>query len=150
MDCGTPSTLVLSLKEISMRTDEKILRIRDLCVDYRTDLETVHAVNGISFDIEKGETLGIVGETGAGKTTTAISILRLLPERTGKVINGSYRVLWGRTYLEARKKRMRDIRGEKIAMNFQDPMTSLNPVLSVGEQNRRGTGFSMPLKTKKR
>ncbi len=116
-----------------MRTGEKILSIKDLYIDYRTDLETVHAVNGISFDLEKGETLGIVGETGAGKTTTALSILRLLPERTGKIFNGSIEFM-GEDLLKVSEEKMRDVRGEKIAMIFQDPMTSLNPVLSVGEQ----------------
>jgi peptide/nickel transport system ATP-binding protein len=128
-----PLILASSLKEMTMKSNEKLLRIKDLYVDYQTDLETVHAVNGISFDLEKGETVGIVGETGAGKTTTALSILRLLPERTGKILNGSIEFM-GENLLAVSEEKMRDVRGEKIAMIFQDPMTSLNPVLSVGEQ----------------
>ena len=98
-----------------------------------TDLETVYAVNNISFDLDKGETLGLVGETGAGKTTTALSILRLLPERTAQITNGSIE-LEGRNVLELSEKEMQKIRGEKVSMIFQDPMTALNPVLTVGDQ----------------
>ena len=113
---------------------EKLLEIQDLEVVYQTDEETVHAVNGISFGLERGESIGIVGETGAGKTTTALAILRLLPERTGIVKNGTVR-MDGVNLLEVSEVEMRDIyRGERISMIFQDPMTSLNPVLRVGEQ----------------
>ena len=112
---------------------EKFLQVKDLEVIYKTDLETVYAVNNISFDLDKGETLGLVGETGAGKTTTALSILRLLPERTAQIINGSIE-LEGRNVLELSEKEMQKIRGEKVSMIFQDPMTALNPVLTVGDQ----------------
>lgn len=112
---------------------EKLLQVRDLEILYKTDLETVYAVNGISFDLEKGETFGIVGETGAGKTTTALSLLRLLPERTGKIPNGQI-IFDGRNILEESDETLRSIRGRKIAMIFQDPMTSLNPVMTIGEQ----------------
>ncbi len=78
---------------------EKFLQVKDLEVIYKTDLETVYAVNNISFDLDKGETLGLVGETGAGKTTTALSILRLLPERTAQITNGSIE-LEGRNVLD--------------------------------------------------
>mgnify|MGYP001502985304 CR=1 FL=1 len=108
-----------------MSNTEKMLEIKDLSVIYETDLETVYAVNGVTLSLEKGATLGLVGETGAGKTTLALTLMRLLPERTGKVTSGSI------TFEEAN---MRKIRGDKIAMIFQDPMTSLNPVLTVGEQ----------------
>ena len=112
---------------------EQLLEVRDLRVVYESDEETVHAVNGISFSIGKQETLGLVGETGAGKTTTALSILRLLPDRIGKITSGSitYR---GEDLLAKTPAQMRKIRGESIAMIFQDPMTSLNPVLTVGDQ----------------
>ncbi|MDP3385641.1 MAG: ABC transporter ATP-binding protein, partial [Eubacteriales bacterium] len=98
-----------------------------------TDLETVQAVNNISFSLNRGETVGIVGETGAGKTTTALSILRLLPERTGKITHGSI-VFEGVDLLKISESKMRGIRGEKISMIFQDPMTALNPVISIGKQ----------------
>lgn len=110
-----------------------ILSIRDLRVIYETDLETVHAVNGISFDLEKGETLGLVGETGAGKTTASLAILRLLPERTGKITGGSI-TFKNRDLLALSPGKMREVRGENISMVFQDPMTALNPVLNVGDQ----------------
>jgi len=110
-----------------------ILDINDLSIIYKTDLETVRAVNCINLKIEKGKTLGLVGETGAGKTTTALSILKLLPSNTGKVINGSIK-FEGIDLLSLEEQKMREIRGAKIAMIFQDPMTSLNPVMTVGEQ----------------
>ncbi len=112
---------------------ERLLEVKDLSIQYKTDLETVFAVNDISFSLEKGETFGIVGETGAGKTTTALSILRLLPERTGKITDGSIR-FYEKELLAETKKEMQNIRGEKIAMIFQDPMTSLNPVMTVADQ----------------
>ena len=112
---------------------EKLLSIRDLQIDYKTDLETVHAVNGISFDLNKGETIGLVGETGAGKTTTALSILGLLPERTAR-INAGQIEFDGKDILQMSEKELQGIRGEKISMIFQDPMTALNPVLTVGDQ----------------
>lgn len=113
--------------------NEMILDIQDLTVIYKTDLETVEAVNGIDLKIGKGKTLGLVGETGAGKTTTALSILRLLPSNTGRILNGSIQFN-GMDILELDENKMREIRGDKIAMVFQDPMTSLNPVMTVGEQ----------------
>jgi len=113
--------------------DELILDIKDLTVIYKTDLETVKAVNCINLKVGKGKTLGLVGETGAGKTTTALSILKLLPSNTGKILNGSIKFK-GTNLLELEEHKMREIRGAKIAMVFQDPMTSLNPVMTVGEQ----------------
>ncbi len=112
---------------------DRLLEIENLHVQYKTSLETVLAVNGITFSLNKGETYGIVGETGAGKTTTALAILRLLPERTGRITGGAIRFA-GRDLLSAEESQMRDIRGAKIAMIFQDPMTSLNPVETVGDQ----------------
>jgi len=110
-----------------------ILDINNLSIIYKTDLETVKAVNGVDLRIGKGKTLGLVGETGAGKTTTALSILRLLPSNTGKILNGSIKFN-DKDILELDEHKMREIRGDKIAMVFQDPMTSLNPVMTVGEQ----------------
>lgn len=113
---------------------EELLNVKDLEVIYKTSLETVHAVNGVSFSLDKGETLGMVGETGAGKTTIALALMRLLPERTAKVTNGSIE-LEGQNLLELPEIDMKTrIRGEKIAMIFQDPMTALNPTMTVGEQ----------------
>ena len=113
--------------------NEALLEVKDLTVKYVTDLETVHAVNRISFSLGRGQTIGLVGETGAGKTTTALSIMRLLPERTGKVTGGEIRFA-GQDLLAMPEHEMQAIRGEKIAMIFQDPMTSLNPVMTVGDQ----------------
>ncbi len=113
--------------------NKSILEIKDLTVIYKTDLETVEAVNRIDLKIGKGKTMGLVGETGAGKTTTALSILRLLPSNTGRVLNGSIKFN-DTEILQLDENKMREIRGDKIAMVFQDPMTSLNPVMTVGEQ----------------
>lgn len=112
---------------------EEILNIQDLSIIYKTDLETVYAVNGISFSLREGETMGLVGETGAGKTTTALGIMGLLPERTARVTKG--KILFdGEDLCRKNDREMQRIRGEKISMIFQDPMTALNPVLTVGEQ----------------
>lgn len=113
--------------------NELVLDIKDLSVIYKTDLETVKAINGIELKIGKGKTLGLVGETGAGKTTTALSILRLLPSNTGKILKGSIKFN-DVDILGLDESKMREIRGDKIAMVFQDPMTSLNPVMTVGDQ----------------
>ena len=115
------------------RKSKTILEVRDLNVVYETDLETVYAVNGVSFTVKEGETLGLVGETGAGKSTTALSILRLLAENTGKIREGSI-LFDGEDILEMDSLALQKLRGEDISMIFQDPMTSLNPVLTVGYQ----------------
>ena len=116
-------------------TKEPLLRVENLSVQYKTDMETVYAVNDVSFSLEKGRTLGLVGETGAGKTTTALSILGLLPERTGKVTGGNI-LFEGRDLNTIKESELQHIRGGKISMIFQDPMTALNPVLTVGAQIR--------------
>jgi len=114
--------------------NENLLEIKNLKVQYKSGDTPVCAVNGIDLSLKKGETLGLVGETGAGKTTTALAILRLLPERTGIIDSGSIS-LDGQNLLELTEEEMRTlIRGEKISMIFQDPMTSLNPVMTVGDQ----------------
>lgn len=110
-----------------------ILRVRDLKTYFYTDAGTVKAVDGVSFDLTPGETLGIVGESGSGKSVTALSILRLIPNPPGKIIDGRIEFL-GRNLLELSEREMRSIRGNEIAMIFQDPMTSLNPVFTVGNQ----------------
>ena len=112
---------------------DRLLDIKDLNVVYKTDEATVHAVNGISLHLGRKETLGLVGETGAGKTTTALAIMRLLPDRIGRIEAGEI-TFEGKNLLDLKEAEMRSIRGEDIAMIFQDPMTSLNPVLTVEEQ----------------
>ncbi len=111
----------------------EFLSIEDLHIHYITQEGTVKAVNGIDLKLNKGETLGLVGETGAGKTTTALGILRLIPNPPGKIMDGKI-ILEGRNLLELSEEEMRKIRGKKVSMIFQDPMTSLNPVMTVGEQ----------------
>ncbi len=112
---------------------QKVLEIRDLVVEYTSENGIVHAVNGLNMDLHAGETFGLVGETGAGKTTTALSIMRLIAEPQGRIISGSIKFM-GQELLTASEADMRDIRGGKISMIFQDPMTSLNPVMTVGAQ----------------
>lgn len=112
---------------------ENILKVKDLVIHYETDEEVVEAVNNISFEIKKGEVLGLVGETGAGKTTTALGIMGLLPDKVGHVIQGSIE-LEGEDLFKKSEREMRKVRGKKISMIFQDPMTALNPVKTVGEQ----------------
>ncbi|MEZ3508401.1 MAG: ABC transporter ATP-binding protein [Lachnospiraceae bacterium] len=112
---------------------EELLKIENLHVAYHTDDAVVHAVNGIDILLHKGETMGLVGETGAGKSTTALSILDILPEQVGKVTEGTITFL-GKKVGEMNKRELRTMRGKQIAMIFQDPMTSLNPIISVGDQ----------------
>lgn len=112
---------------------EEVLKIEDLSIIYKTDLETVYAVNGISFSLRSGRTLGLVGETGAGKTTTALGVMGLLPERTAHITGGSI-LLDGEDLTKLSDQEMQKVRGVKISMIFQDPMTALNPVLTVGDQ----------------
>ncbi|MCR5278608.1 MAG: ABC transporter ATP-binding protein [Lachnospiraceae bacterium] len=112
---------------------DHFLSVRDLVVEYTAAGEVIHAVNGVSFDLERGETLGLVGETGAGKTTIAKAILRILPDPPAKVRNGNI-LLNGVDLYKISEHEMRKVRGEKISMIFQDPMTALNPVMTVGDQ----------------
>lgn len=109
------------------------LSIDNLKVDYATDDGIVHALNGVSLELMQGETLGLVGETGAGKTTMAKCIMGILPKRTGKIRSGEI-TFEEKNLLKCSEKELQSIRGAQIAMIFQDPMTSLNPVLTVGEQ----------------
>ena len=108
-----------------MRENE-LLSVENLEVKYFLRNTTVEAVNGVSFTIDKGERVGLVGETGAGKTTTALSILCLIPDPPGKITNGTI-VLNGENLMETSEKELQKIRGNDVAMIFQDPMTSLNP-----------------------
>lgn len=112
---------------------KKLLEIKDLYVEYETDEAKVYAVNNLNLTLNKGETLGLVGETGAGKTTTALSIMRLLPEKVGFIKKGDIK-LDGIDIINSTEADMRLLRGEIVSMIFQDPMSSLNPVLTVGQQ----------------
>ena len=112
---------------------ENILEIKDLTIQYRADNRVVEAVNKLNLTLGKGESLGLVGETGAGKTTTALGIMGLIPDPPG-IVTGGEIIFEGEDLLKLNKKKMRAIRGKKISMIFQDPMTSLNPVMTVGSQ----------------
>ena len=114
-------------------SETNLLEIKHLTVVYHTEEDDVHALNDVSFTLQKGETLGLVGETGAGKTTTALSIMRLLPKRVGEVKAGEI-LFEGRDLLRCTDADMRAIRGASVSMIFQDPMTSLNPTIRIGDQ----------------
>ncbi len=120
-----------------------MLEIKDLVVEYRTEDEIVQAVNDINLSIRRGKSLGLVGETGAGKTTTALTILNLLPETTGRIVDGTITLdnepiikkdQNGKSVAAKTDSEMQKIRGNKVAMIFQDPMTALNPIFTVGDQ----------------
>ena len=117
----------------SVNYQTPFLEVKDLRVEYFTKEKTVYAVNGVSFKLEKGKTLGLVGETGAGKTSIAKAILRILPDVGARIAGGEI-LLDGMKITELSESEMRRIRGKKISMIFQDPMTALNPVQRVGDQ----------------
>lgn len=119
------------------RQSDNTLEIKNLIIRYISDDETVYAVNGIDITIPRGKTVGLVGETGAGKTTTALSILNLVPEPQGKVISGEV-LLEGKDVLKMSPHELHAIRGNQVAIIFQDPMTSLNPIKTVGDQIAEG------------
>ena len=119
---------------MSKTSTEPLLAVDDLRVEFWTDRGTIYAVNGISFEIAAGETLGIVGESGCGKSVTSLALLGILP-RAGRVASGTARFA-GRDLFELTDRELRQIRGKEIAMIFQDPMSSLNPVLTIGKQIR--------------
>jgi len=112
---------------------EDLLQVSNLKTHFITKAGTVKAVDGVSFNVKKGQTLGIVGESGSGKTITVMSIMRLIPQPPGKIVAGEV-VFQGEDLLKKTEKEMRKIRGNEISMIFQDPMTSLNPVMTVGQQ----------------
>lgn len=116
--------------------DKKVpleLDVKNLVVEYRTPDGVVQALNGLDLEIAKGKTLGLVGETGAGKTTAGLSILQLIPSPPGVIVDGTIR-LAGEDLMKKSEEEMETIRGNKVSMIFQDPMTSLNPVMTVQEQ----------------
>src|SRR5687768_8383417 len=110
-----------------------VLEVSDLVTRFHTSDGVVHAVNGVSFDVDEGETLAIVGESGSGKSVTMLSLLQLIPSPPGKVTNGTADFL-GKDLLKMSTDEIRHVRGARIGMVFQDPMTSLNPVLTIGRQ----------------
>ena len=112
---------------------EKFLQVKDLVVEYTSGGHVIHAVNGVSFELEKGKTLGLVGETGAGKTSIAKAIIGVLPDPPAKVPSGQI-LLDGKDLLQTPEQEMLKIRGDKISMIFQDPMTALNPLMTIGDQ----------------
>ena len=113
--------------------DKKILDVKDLNTYFYTEEGIVKAVDGVSFAVEKGKTLGIVGESGSGKSITSLSIMRLIPAPPGKIVSGEI-IFKDKDLLKLSKSEMRSVRGNDIAMIFQEPMTSLNPVMKVGKQ----------------
>ncbi len=115
------------------KQNDMLLQVKDLRVYYTAGGEIINAVNGVDLEVRRGETLGLVGETGAGKTTIAKSIMRILPDPPAKIGGGEI-YLDGQELLPLPEKKMQEIRGKKISMIFQDPMTALNPVFTVGEQ----------------
>lgn len=124
--------------------NDTVLKINDLHAEYRTDEGTSSVINGINLSLEKGETLGLVGETGAGKTTTALSVMRLMPKKTGFITGGTIEFEEEGNLLEKSEAEMRAIRGHRISMIFQEPMTSLNPVIRVGDQIKESFKIHFP------
>ena len=120
-----------------MDAQQNTLEIKNLTVEYVVDDEVVHAVTGVDITIPAGKTYGLVGETGAGKTTTALSILNLLPLPAGRIVSGDIAVN-GKAVFSLSPKQLREMRGSQVAMVFQDPMSSLNPIKTVGEQIAEG------------
>ena len=110
-----------------------LLDVKDLRTEFHTQDGTVHAVNGVSFHVDEGETLGLVGESGCGKSVSMLSVMRLIPIPPGKIVSGQV-TFQGRDLLKVDDEEIRSVRGNKIAMVFQDPMTSLNPVLTINTQ----------------
>ena len=121
------------MSEEMKTNNDLLLSIRDLEVVYTSAGAVIHAVNGVSLEVRRGKSLGLVGETGAGKTTIAKSIMGILPDPPAKVLRGEI-FLDGEDLLKLPDKEMRKIRGKKAAMIFQDPMTALNPLMTVGDQ----------------
>ncbi len=112
-----------------------LLDVKDLATHFFTSAGVINAVDGVSFRLHEGETLGLVGESGCGKSVTALSIMRLIPDPPGRIMGGSVEFM-GRDLLKLRETEMRAVRGRSIGMIFQEPMTSLNPVLSIARQLR--------------
>ena len=116
-----------------MSTNGNLLEVRDLRTYFETDDGVVKAVDGISFQLKRGETLGIVGESGSGKSVTNLSLLRLIPQPPGRIVSGEV-IFQGQDILKLSEAEVRKIRGKRVAMIFQDPMTSLNPFMKISRQ----------------
>ena len=117
----------------SNQSKEDFLSVRDLTVEYTSEGDVVHAVSHVSFDLKRGQTIGLVGETGAGKTTIAKTIMRILPDYAAHIRGGEI-ILEGTDLLKISEEEMMKVRGQRISMIFQDPMTALNPIMRVGDQ----------------
>lgn len=122
----------------------ELLEVSGLCTEFKTAAGTIRAVDGISLSVRKGETLGIVGESGCGKSITSLSIMQLLPKRISRIASGQIR-FEGKDMLEMPAKEVRGIRGNRIAMIFQEPMTSLNPVFKIGRQISESARYHLKL-----
>ena len=121
-----------------------LLQVRNLRTSFFTDDGEVKAVDGVTYDVEEGETLGLVGESGCGKSVSALSLLRLIPSPPGRIIGGEV-IFEGEDLLKVSEDEIRHVRGNKIAMIFQEPMTSLNPVLTIGRQLTEGLELHMDM-----
>ncbi|MDP2481088.1 MAG: ABC transporter ATP-binding protein [Candidatus Palauibacterales bacterium] len=124
--------------DAASRRDMPLLEVEELSTWFRTRSGDAHAVDGVSFQLRAGETLGLVGESGSGKSVTALSLLGLVPRPAGRIVTGSSVRLRGEELVGADERRLRAVRGGEIAMVFQEPMTSLNPVLTIGRQVEEG------------
>nr|WP_276531686.1 ABC transporter ATP-binding protein [Brevibacillus invocatus] len=122
----------ITIREVR-RVSQPVLHIENLQTHFFTDRGQIPAVDGVSIKVHKGEVVGIVGESGCGKSVTSLSIMKLVPNPPGKIVGGTIRFK-GEDLVTASEKRMREIRGNEIAMIFQEPMTSLNPVFTIGDQ----------------
>jgi oligopeptide/dipeptide ABC transporter ATP-binding protein len=129
------ASAALSATPGTSRTNDNVLEVRDLATYFHLRRGIVKAVDGVSFELRRGEVLGLVGESGCGKSLTALSIMRLLPRNGARVVRGEIR-LDGQNILDCSSREMREIRGRKISMVLQDPQTSLNPVFTIGDQLR--------------
>ena len=125
-----------------------LLEVKNLQTQFRVKGGLVNAVDGVDFEVDKGEILAIVGESGSGKSVTSLSVLSLIPSPPGKIIGGEI-LFKGEDLLKKSRKEMQDIRGDKISMIFQEPMTSLNPVVTIGKQISETITRHKKLKKKK-
>src|SRR5215468_6949787 len=122
-----------SIRSSGESVPEPVLSIEDLVVEFKTEDGVVHAVDGVSYELFPGEILGIVGESGSGKSVSTLALLGLIPMPPGRIVRGTA-MFKGQDLLRLKKRDLRRVRGNEVAMIFQDPMTSLNPVLTVGRQ----------------